>query len=233
MQTFTDLIWKANAVSAALLFVRIYWLGLLYVYPKLFGYLLWLSLGNVTLMLIRPKPFAYAAAYFVFQTGNVVLAVFVVRELYHNALSDRSALAGYSRSIAGYVLLGAAVLAGFTATLDKNISHLRSPWLHRYLTFERSMDLMIVLLLLLGGLFLAWFPVKLRRNVLLFCTGFLAFYLARASGLLLANLLAENRIRRSPHQIIRILYVPKHRRRRVNAVTSATGRYQRYPKLLE
>ena len=51
------------------------------------------------------------------------------------------------------------------------------------------MDLAIVLLLLLMSVFLTWFPVKMKRNVLLFGGVFLIFYFARASGLLLTNVL--------------------------------------------
>jgi hypothetical protein len=49
------------------------------------------------------------------------------------------------------------------------------------------MDFVILLFLLLITILLLWFPIKLRRNIVVYIGGFGLFAAARSGGLLLAN----------------------------------------------
>jgi hypothetical protein len=62
--------------------------------------------------------------------------------------------------------------------------------LHRFLTVERSLDFAILIFLLLITGLVIWFPLKVRRNIVLYISGFMVFYLSRTCGTLLANLLS-------------------------------------------
>ena len=49
------------------------------------------------------------------------------------------------------------------------------------------MDLWMLVFLLLIGIFMSWFPVRLTRNGVLYISGFVLYFLARSLGLLLTN----------------------------------------------
>ena len=52
------------------------------------------------------------------------------------------------------------------------------------------MDFTILMFLLLITAFMMWFPIKVRRNIMLYIGGFVVFYLSRTFGLLMINLLS-------------------------------------------
>ena len=56
------------------------------------------------------------------------------------------------------------------------------------------MDFTILIFLLFITAFMMWFPVKVRRNIMLYVGGFVVFYLSRTFGLLTINLLPPRSI---------------------------------------
>src|SRR6185295_3076613 len=54
---------------------------------------------------------------------------------------------------------------------------------------ERTIDSTILMVLLFISGFLLWFPVRVRRNIVVYMTGFVLFYFFRSAGLLVTNLL--------------------------------------------
>jgi len=62
---------------------------------------------------------------------------------------------------------------------------------HRFLMVERSGDMILLFLILIISVYLAWFPVKLRRNVVIYGWGFALFFAARSFGLLVINILPQ------------------------------------------
>jgi hypothetical protein len=55
--------------------------------------------------------------------------------------------------------------------------------LKTFLLFERTMDATIAIFLILISVFMAWFPVQLRRNVIVYITGFIIWSLSRSAAL--------------------------------------------------
>ena len=90
----------------------------------------------------------------------------------------------------GAMAVAAAVtLAG--VTLDATVQRGQYAAIQRFWTFERSMNFVILIFLLLISILLLWFPIKVRRNIVVYISGFLLFAAARSFGLLLANLLPQ------------------------------------------
>jgi hypothetical protein len=56
-----------------------------------------------------------------------------------------------------------------------------------FMSFERTVDLAILLLLLAITLFLLWFPVRMNRNIAYYLGGFSIFFLAHWLDLLALN----------------------------------------------
>ena len=158
------------------------------VYRFLFAYLLVDGLGTAAGLTLHNGTRTYFLVYICSQALKTVLAVFVVLELYQIALAEHPALSRFGRDVVLYVLGVAAVIAACAIAFDATIPPGRSPILHRFNSFERTMDLWMLLFLLMIALFMTWFPVRLTRNSVLYIAGFVFYFSTRAVGLLLINL---------------------------------------------
>ena len=157
-------------------------------YRFLFAYLLVDGCHTLSALFIPNGTQAYFLAYVFAQAAKVTLAVFVVLELYQIALAEHPALARFGRDVIAYVLAAAATIAAAGLAFDASIPPGRSLLLHRFNSFERTMDLCMLLFLLMIAAFMAWFPVRLTRNSALYISGFVLYFSTRAAGLLLTNL---------------------------------------------
>src|SRR5258706_7884862 len=121
----------------------------------------------------------------------MTVAVFVVLEVYQIALERHPALARFLRNSITWVLAGAAAVAALGVALDRSVPPHRSIIIHHFNRFERTMDLWMLLLLAIIVIFMAWFPVRLKRNGVLYIGGFVIYFLSRSTGLLMMNLAPE------------------------------------------
>ncbi len=91
--------------------------------------------------------------------------------------------------LAALALAALVALAGIT--LDANVLPGHYGGLQRFVTFERTLNFVILLFLLLISILLLWFPIKVRRNIAVYISGFVLFAATRSFGLLLFNLLPQ------------------------------------------
>jgi hypothetical protein len=183
------LLWYLNCIATIALLMRLIQCKLGRTYRSLFLYWLVQAVSNLLMLPIPLKSRLYAQLYYASQTVSLVLAIFVVLELYREALAPNSALAVFGRRSL-LVLMGiAALMAAFGVMLDATIRPGQFPTDHWFLTLERTFSFMLLAFLLLISGFLLWFPVKVKRNVVVYMVGFVLFYSSRSVGLLLANLL--------------------------------------------
>lgn len=184
--------WAANLDLAAIvgLIVSLSLNGLYRMYPCFFAYMLADALeGVAALVFFRGNHHnnLYAYFYLAGQFVKLILAVLVVLELYRVALQGHPALAKFGRNTVAYVLAAAAVVAGAGLMLDRYVPPGHSLILHRFNSFERTMDAWMVIFLILISLFMTWFPVRLSRNSVLYIAGFVVYFLSHSAGLLLSN----------------------------------------------
>jgi hypothetical protein len=180
--TYLDL-----AVESALV-ARLLQNGLFRVYRFFFAYLAVDAAETLLGSLFQTHLQIYADIYLVSQTLKIVLGGFLVLEVYQLALEKHPALARFLRNSISYVLAGAAVVAALGIAVDHYVPTGRSVAIHRFNTFERTMDIWMLLLLLLIVLFTTWFPVRLKRNGALYIGGIIIYFFSRSTGLLLRNL---------------------------------------------
>jgi len=189
MEPVGQWLWYANLAALAALLVRLALTRLYKIYPFMFVYFLVMLSVSVALTRIPLRTTSYSYAYMACQAVLQILAILVVLEMYRVALVKHAGLAGFGRASVLTVTLCTISVAAVGTLLDKNILSGQSAIVHRFLTLERTLDLIVVVFLLLIAVFITWFPVELSRNVALSIGGFSVFYLARAAGLLTANLL--------------------------------------------
>ena len=135
--------------------------------------------------------YQYLYTYWAVQTLSIVLAVFVVQDLYRITFLEHPAVASFARRVVLLALAFAAAIALSGIRLDFTILPGQFPAIHRFATFERSMNFVILLFLLLISALLLWFPIRVRRNIVIYISGFLLFSASRSCALLLSNLLPQ------------------------------------------
>ncbi len=165
--------------------------GLFRTYKFLFAYLLVDGGFSISGLILHNGTWAYFLEYVTGQSIKTILAVFVVIELYQIALAAHPALARFARDVVAYVLVAAAVIASSGLFLDDSAPGQRQRLLHYFFTFERTMSAWMLIFLLLIMMFMAWFPVRLRKNTVLYLSGFVVYFLARSLSLLLVDLSPE------------------------------------------
>jgi hypothetical protein len=181
-----------NFCAELALLYRLLYFGLSRTYLSLFLYWLLQALASVVLMAIPFESRRYAYVYWGAQTIIVLMAVFVVQDLYRIALLQHPALASIARRSVIAALAIAAVVALSGLTLDSTILPGQALSAHRFETFERSMNFVVLLFLLLISALLLWFPIKVRRNIVVYIAGFVLFSASRAFGILMYNLLPQD-----------------------------------------
>jgi hypothetical protein len=183
------ILWYLNFIATLAVLVRLVQSKLWRSYPSLFLFWLVQAAEFPVMYRIPLKSVLYARYYYGAQTISLILAIFVVLELYREALARHPALAGFGRRSVVLFVGAAALMAALGVVLDITVLPGQSPSDHRFLTLERTVDLMILAFLLLISGFLLWFPVRVKRNVAVYITGFVLFYCSRSVGILLVNLL--------------------------------------------
>jgi hypothetical protein len=156
------------------------------VYRFFFLYLIADALETAAGLIFQRNRRLYAQIYFGGQGIRIVLAVFVVLEIYRLALAGQPALARFGKTTVSYVLAAAALAAAAGLWIDRSMGG-RDLAVRRFATFERTMDSWMLLFLLMITIFMLWFPVRLQRNHFLYIGGFLIYFLTRSIGLLLSN----------------------------------------------
>jgi hypothetical protein len=123
---------------------------------------------------------------------KIVIGAFVLVEIYSLALERTQALAQFGRRVVGYILGAAAIPAVIALFTDRGESGESYPYLRLYLLFERTVTGTAAIFLILISLFMAWFPVRLRRNVILYIWGFVVWSLTRAAAVHLTTLFPKH-----------------------------------------
>ena len=190
MNPWENGIWYLTIGLTAVLLVKLWAAGLIKIYKLFFCYLasdLLSSLGALTIPLRTKR---YADFYFSAQTVKIVLAALLLVEIYSLALQSHTALARFGRSTVGYMLGAAAVIPVLWLLLDN--SEGVHTFRHTFLLFEQTMDGTMAIFLILISIFMAWFPIQLRRNVIVYIGGFIVWSLSRSAAIHIVNQRIDN-----------------------------------------
>src|SRR5579872_5119776 len=180
-----------NFIAEVALLCRLIQGKLYRIYTALFFYWLAQAIESLVLLFAGRGTWLYLYLYWGAQTVNIFIALYVVQDLFHIALAEHPAIASLGRRMVLVAMALAAMVALAGVTLDATIQRGQYAAIQRFLTFERSMNFVILIFLLLISILLLWFPIKVRRNIVVYISGFLLFAAARSLGLLIANLLPQ------------------------------------------
>ncbi|MDP8989078.1 MAG: hypothetical protein M3N41_03230 [Acidobacteriota bacterium] len=180
-----------NFIAELALLCRLLQCKLHRIYKSLFLYWLVQAAGGLALLFAGRGTWLYLYMYWAAQAVNIFMSLYVVQDLFHISLAEHPAIASFGRRTVLVAMALAAMVALAGVTLDATIQRGQYAAIQRFSTFERSMNFVILIFLLLISVMLLWFPIKMRRNIVVYISGFLLFAAARSFGLLLANLLPQ------------------------------------------
>jgi hypothetical protein len=180
-------VWFLSTGLTAAVVVKLWLSGLARIYQLLFVYLAYDFLSSLAGIFIPQRTVYYGYYYFTAQTLKILIAAFMLMEIYSLALERHPALANFGRSTVGYLLAAAGLIPLIGVWVDHSASAGTHPYLRAYLVFERTMDATMAIFLILISLFMAWFPVRMRRNVIVYVGGFIAWSLSRSAHLYIVS----------------------------------------------
>lgn len=171
-------------LTAAVLW-KIWSRKLAHVYKLFFFYLAADLLLTVGGFCFKPNTNDAAYYYFAAQTFKILIGSFVLVEIYSLALERTPALAQFGRNSVAYILAASALFPVVALVWDR--SPTKYPLLRSFLLFEQTMGTTMGIFLLLLSIFMAYFPVRMRRNVFFYSSGFIVWALAHSASVALAN----------------------------------------------
>jgi hypothetical protein len=180
-----------NVIAEVVLVFRLIQCRLYRIYGSLLLYALLQAAVGLAMLPVGRQSRLYLYSYWGTQTVSIFMALYVVQDLFHSALAEHPAIAAAGRRVVWGAMAVAAVVALAGITLDARVLPGHYAAIHRFATFERSMNFVILIFLLSTSALLLWFPIKVRRNIAVYISGFVIFAAVRSFGLLLANLLPQ------------------------------------------
>ena len=164
-----------SVATTLFLVCRLFQLRLHQSYRWFFAYLLVDLAGSIAGLLPLSDP-NQVRRYVVGQSLRAILAGAVVFEIYKLALVDRPAIALAGRKfVAGALVLGLAI-AGVQFYLRGPVGPHQNLNLQDTVLLELSIGATELLLLGVIAGFLSWFPIQLRKNLILYILGFVGFF---------------------------------------------------------
>jgi hypothetical protein len=165
------------------LIVRFWWTGLYRIYVYFFAYLLLLLTQTIVLTSVPFQSTAYRDCFLITEGLIVCSYSLIVLELYSVILHDLHGIASVSRRYIK-ITLGLAVAASAVLLMfEKAPGAAVAP----FLRFERVAVSSLVVFVILISAFLLYYPVHLRRNVLVYSIGYAFYFLIKAAALFVSN----------------------------------------------
>ncbi|MBK5290075.1 MAG: hypothetical protein JJE04_00080 [Acidobacteriia bacterium] len=185
-QLVRGLQWLSLGAILALI-VRLGWEKLHRIYPCFFAYLIFEAARSLAVLPLKPSRTLYGTIYIATEPIVWVLYFMIVRELYTLVLKEHPGLATAGSYTLTAAILAAAAISLVTLGPDLNNQGGPYPVLHRVNVLSRVITTTLVFFLLSITAFLAWFPVPLNRNTIVYCLGYSAFFISKTLSLLARN----------------------------------------------
>jgi hypothetical protein len=171
----------ANLLMGAILVWRLFQTGLFRPYNYFFIYQLYDAFESSASFYRIRSEHAQLLAYIGFQSPKLIASALVVLEIYRLSLEPHHAIARFGRKIVLYAF-AACVLVAFLWVYFIQAPPKQALRIY-FFAIERSIDSADLLFLGLMGAFLLWFPVRLRRNLVAYVSGFVIYFLTKVAAL--------------------------------------------------
>jgi hypothetical protein len=174
-------------VQTAILFtliVRVWTAGLYVLYPYFFSYLLVDFFQTLLLVSISFQGWLYRRLWVASESLIDCCYVLIVFELYRVVLRDLPGIASISRRYITITVSIAIPLSLLVLRLEETPANFVSV----FLVIERAVVFSLVIFILLVSAFLAYYPVPLHRNVVVYSIGYAVYFLTKTAALFIRTL---------------------------------------------
>ncbi|HUS07872.1 MAG TPA: hypothetical protein VMZ52_16330 [Bryobacteraceae bacterium] len=178
----------AAIVLSLILGARLFSTGLAKTYRWFTAYLIANLILTIVFYITPWGTNQYAITYFAAQPIRWILYFGMVFEMYRLVLREHPGIATFGRRWLIRALGLAAFLSLCTLFAKLGESHSRHPLLESYHVLERVVNVCLFLFLLLLLTILAWFPIQVKRNLMVLCSVFGGYILLRSALMVARNL---------------------------------------------
>ena len=201
---WTRLPFGLSDILSLVLVCRLVGLGLHSVYRIFCAFLVFEVLSTSLALLLRFSHFSYRLDYrmvwILSRIGPWILSVWMVYALLQAILANYPGILRISKHVLNIVLPLSLLIAVLTAvpeyasigesSLGAGMQHLT----YLAMILERVISTIALLVLLLMLFFILWFPVRMPRNLAVFSVGFVIYFSAKTSLMLLRTSLAHRSV---------------------------------------
>jgi hypothetical protein len=174
----------AQAALLVILIVRLWSAGLQRIYPFFFGYLLAELLRTLVAFVVPYKDPRYPQVWAAGEGISVCFYALIVVELYRLILRDLPGIASVARR---YITVTVAIATAGSLLL-LNLGLRPRNYFSTFLIIERAIVFSLLIFILLVTAFLAYYPIPLNRNVVIYSIGYAVYFLTKATTLFIRTL---------------------------------------------
>jgi hypothetical protein len=174
----------AQAALLIVLILRLWAAGLHRVYPFFFSYLLADLLQTLILSAVPFKGGAYPSIWVVSEGIIAGYYALIVVELYRVVLRELPGIATISRRY----ITGTVAVASLGSLLLLYLEETPRNYVSTFFVIERAIVFSLVIFILLVSAFLAYYPIPLSRNVVIYSIGYAVYFLTKATALFVRTL---------------------------------------------
>ena len=185
--------WLTLAAYLGLL-LKIYFEPALHRYRYFAIYLAVMAVRGMLTLLIPERTTLYGVVYVVSAPIVWICYLLVVIEMYSHVLEGYKGIATFGRYTLAAALGFSVVLAGSTLIFDLSSQNEEFPILLTVFAAERWVISSLVVLLLSITVFMIWFPVPLRKNIVVHSLVFFLYFISKALALFFRNTMGPTAI---------------------------------------
>jgi hypothetical protein len=186
VQQLADYTYYVTIALLSLLIIRLFVTGFARTYVWFTIFIITDLFFHILFRNVRNGTNTYAIMYFAAQPIHWILYFGVIFELHSLILREHAGILAFGRKWLIRALGVAALFSVSTLFVNLQAPDVGHPFLDSYHVVERLVYICLFLFLILLIAILGWFPIQLKRNILVMCSVFGGYILVR-SGLLLAR----------------------------------------------
>lgn len=173
-----------ETVAAAALLIRFLYSGLYKIYRFFFAYLVIICIQGVIPFFISARADAYAWFFFSTETIVICLYALIVLELYSLVLRQLPGISSVAHRYIQIAILIAIAISVLLLSLEQTPGNR----IARFFSFERPIVSSLLCFVFLITAFLAYYPIRLSRNVIYYTVGYVIYFTSKGMALFLRNI---------------------------------------------
>lgn len=176
------LVWYLSLATSSLVAIKMIATRLVWSYPVLTSYLAFVPIRSLVLMSLYSNDYLYSWAYVITLPLLAILKAWTGLEIYRLVLEAYSGLSVLGRRSLATAVAACGLIAFLTVQMGLRVPNEPYPVLRMFILLDTWVSSMVLFFLMALTGFVLWFPVPLRRNVVLYSFGLCAELTLTSAG---------------------------------------------------